>query len=106
MLLPLKFCVALFLISAQAFSGISARESLREKLALKRETFPLTALNAGLNGSFDQSNGPAWLIRRDKLTGIVENLLEEIIAFKDLVDQPEFQRFFKGHHAPRGRNVD
>src|SRR5262249_41556649 len=90
---------ALVLVRAQTFSGIARRKRLREQLTLEREPFPLTAFKTGLNRSFDQPNGFAWLIGSDELPRIIQHLFKEIVAFENLVDQSELECFFKSEHA-------
>src|SRR5207244_856173 len=56
----------------------------------------------GLNRAVYQSHRLARLIGSDELPRIIENLIEEVFAFKDLADQSELQSFFKSNHPARG----
>src|SRR5262249_2273287 len=96
----LKSCHSLLLVCGQSFGGIGTRKSLSQQLPLKGKTFRLAPLQAALDCSLNQADSFARLVWRDKLARIIKNLIEEVLAFENLGDQPEFESFFKGNHPP------
>src|SRR5439155_13689354 len=80
-LLALKLCYSLFFVCRQTFGGVGAREGLRQQFAFESQTFILASLHTRLDSPLDQPDGFARFIRRDELPRVVEDLIEEIVAF-------------------------
>src|SRR5690242_1278652 len=102
----LEGCRALLDVCSQALFCIIALEQQLLIFAFDRERGLHRNLPASLHGSLDAAHGFGGLIGRAELTGVFHDVLHEAVFLVNVVDDAEFEGFFKRESISRHHELD